>query len=86
MFIKRILTENIIELHHFIQILCYRYLPSRLPSLIVTSFQVFSLALAKQTLTMFVNIAMAIIYFRNFAINKNRLAEAIFEKKLFQAV
>ena len=69
-------------MNHFIQI----YLPSRLPSLIVISFQVLSLAFAKQTLMMLVNIAMEIIYFRNFAINKNRLAEGIFEKKIFQVV
>ena len=59
-------------------------LPIRLPSLIVISFHVLSLALAKETLTMLVNIAMAIIYVTNFAINKNKLAEAIFEKKMFQ--
>ena len=65
---------------HFTQM----QLPIRLPSLIVISFHVLSLALAKQTLTMFVNIAKAIIYVTNFAINKNRLAEAISQKKMFQ--
>ena len=61
-------------------------LPIRLPSLIVISFHVLSLALAKQTLTMLVNIAMAMIFVKNFAINKNRLADAMFEKIMFQFV
>ena len=67
---------------HFTQI----QLPIRLPSLIVISFHVLSLALAKQTLTMLVNIAMAMIFVKNFAINKNRLADAMFEKIMFQFV
>ena len=71
---------SFIDLHHFIQI----YLPGVLPSLILTSFQVLSLALVKLTLMMFVNIAMTKVYVKNFAINKNRLVEAISEKKMFQ--
>ena len=74
---------SFIDFYHFIRI----HLPNSLvrTSLALICFQVLSSALAKQKLMMFVKMEMAIMYVRHFVINKNVLAAAIFEKKMFKS-